>query len=332
MKKTPDTSMRGRGWLLFFYSVPAKPTANRLKVWRRLVKAGAVQLKGAVYALPYSDEHHELFQWLASEVVSMKGGAAFVRVERIETMKDKDLAGMFNRQVEEAYRSVGKRLDELQRKVNAVRNASVKLKDRSVTAGLDKCSRQFEEIRKTDFFTCGAGRELQNRLAALAADVEELAGPGVAEKEPETIPRRVEEYRGRVWLTRKRPFIDRMASAWLIRRFIDKDAVFRFMDEDDVEAVGGESVAYDVRGGEFTHVGGLCTFEVMVKSFGLKDRAVKAIAEVVHDLDVKDDRYKSPEAAGVEAVLAGLRDMVADDAEALEKGMAVFEMLYLSRR
>jgi hypothetical protein len=134
-----------------------------------------------------------------------------------------------------------------------------------------------------------------------------------------------------VWITRKKPFVDRMASAWLIRRFVDKNASFDFIDEKDAEAVGKGSVVFDMRGGEFTHAGDMCTFQVIIKSFGLKDKTLKKIAEIVHDLDMKDEKYKATEAKGLEDILIGIRKTAKDDDDALEKGMAVFEMLYVSK-
>ena len=122
-----------------------------------------------------------------------------------------------------------------------------------------------------------------------------------------------------------------MASAWLIKRFIDPKASFTFIDERDIGSLDNTTVAFDVRGAVFTHVGDLCTFEVLVKSFGIKDKAVKKIAEIVHDLDVKDEKYNKPEAAGVEDILAGIRKTAKNDADGLERGMAAFEMLYQSK-
>ena len=122
-----------------------------------------------------------------------------------------------------------------------------------------------------------------------------------------------------------------MASAWLIRKFIDRDASFAFADEKDMETVGKNSIAFDVRGGEFTHTGDLCTFEVLIKSFGLKDKALRKIAEIVHDLDMKDEKYNAAEAKGLEDILTGIRMTAKDDADALEKGMQIFEMLYMSK-
>lgn len=326
---TRKNASSGAGWLLFFYSVPAKPVAGRIKVWRRLVKAGAVQLKGA-YVLPDNEEHYELFQWLVSEVASMKGDAAFVRAEKIETMTDAELIALFDRQKEENYRGIEKRLEEIQRKISAVKNASGILKDEKLPVHLDKCLKEFEENRKTDFFASRAGSALAKRISAMKSDVSKLYGSAATKKE-EVMSRKVEDYKGKTWATRKRPFIDRMASAWLIRRFIDGKASFRFMDEGETDGLEKGIITFDVMGGEFTHVGDLCTFEVMVKSFGLKNKALKAMAEIIHELDVKDGRYDAPEARGVEDILSGIRKTAKDDTEALEKGMGVFEMLYASK-
>jgi hypothetical protein len=324
--------MAGTGWLLFFYSVPTKPSSNRLKVWRRLIKAGAAQIKGAVYALPDNEEHYELFQWLVSEVAVMKGEAAFVRVPRIETMTDGELIALFNRQREEDYRPIEEGLGELGRKTDAVRKSSGTMDFTILSDQLAKLMRGFEEVSKTDFFSSAAGKAIIKRIKAIEADIAGIAAAGVNTREAALTPRRIEDYQGKVWVTRKRPFIDRMACAWLIRKFIDQKAMFEFIDEGGGEAPGMDLVSFDMRGAEFTHVGELCTFEAMAKSFGLKDKGLAAVAEIVHELDVKDDRYKRAEARGVEEILSGVRKTARDDAEALEKGMSVFEMLYASKR
>jgi len=118
-------------------------------------------------------------------------------------------------------------------------------------------------------------------------------------------------------VTRKRPFIDRMASAWLIRRFVDPAATFRFINEEDADRLSTGEIAFDLQGGEFTHHGELCTFEVLVRSFGIKDKAVRKIAEIVHDLDVKDDKYGNSSGSGIEEILIGIRKTIKEDADML---------------
>jgi hypothetical protein len=144
-------------------------------------------------------------------------------------------------------------------------------------------------------------------------------------------PARIEDYQHKTWVTRKRPFVDRFASAWLIKKFIDKNASFDFIDEKDLDNKNKNVIPFDIRGGRFTHAGNLCTFEVLMKSFGLKDRTMRKIAEIVHELDLKDDKFRAPEAKGIEDILSGIRKTAKDDHESLEKGISIFEMLYESK-
>ena len=146
------------------------------------------------------------------------------------------------------------------------------------------------------------------------------------------LTRKIEDFQNKKWVTRKRPFVDRMASSWLIRKFIDRNAEFKFMEEKETGLLAGKDiVTFDVKDGDFTHHADLCTFEALVRSFGIKDKVVKKIAEIVHELDVKDEKFKVDEARGIEGLLSGIRKTAKSDAEALEKEMEVFEMLYASK-
>ena len=322
----------GAGWLIFFYSVPSRPVSNRMKVWRKLNKAGAIQLKGAVYILPFTDGHYELLQWLVSEITEMKGEAAFVRVAEMDTMKDAEIIALFSRQRAADYALVGKALDDLERRLGSIQNGARAQHIKRISAQFSRLRRDFDDIQKIDFFSAREGASADERIRRLNSELKVLSGVKGGKEAPTVFaPKNAGDYKGKVWVTRKRPFIDRMASAWLIRRFIDGNAVFDFMDEKDMDNIGKGVVTFDVREGEFTHVGDLCTFEALVKSFGLKDKTLKKIAEIVHDLDTKDEKYKSAEAKGVEDILTGIRKTAADDRDALEKGMQVFEMLFVSK-
>ncbi len=145
------------------------------------------------------------------------------------------------------------------------------------------------------------------------------------------VPRHAEDYQGRTWVTRRKPFVDRIASAWLVKRFIDRKAVFKFVEEKKIESIGKGSVLFDIGGGEFTHTGTLCTFETLLGSFSLKDKALKKIAEIVHELDIGDGLHQNPESKGIEEILRGIRKTANEDAEVLKRGMEVFEMLYASK-
>jgi len=322
-------SDRGK-WLLFFYTVPSRPVNARMKIWRKLAKAGAVQLKSAVYVLPNNEENYELCQWLVSEVASMKGEGAFVSVDKIETMKDQEIVDLFNGRVEREYRTIAEKIEELERKAGSIRKGSGGQSGNKLLEQLNKNLRAFEDVRKTDYFSSKAGTALQKKIEALQREIKGLSATEV-KKFSEVVSCRIEEYQGRTWATRRRPFVDRMASGWFIKRFIDKEAVFKFIDESDLETLDENTVAFDIRGGAFTHVGDFCTFEALVRAFGIKDRAVKKIAEIVHELDMKDEKFKNTGASGIEDILTGIKTTAKNDAEILEKGMAVFEMLYASK-
>jgi hypothetical protein len=320
------------GWLLFFYTVPSKPVNSRMKVWRKLMRAGAMQMKGAVYILPFNDEHYEFLQWLVSEVAAMKGEAAFVKIEKVDTMKDSEIVALFNRQRANDYKAVAKGLEDLERKLGSTQKGGKTQNSKGISDQIARLRKDFEEVKRTDFFSSKEGETLTERIRQTEAEIKRLSGTTEEKERPAAIvSRKVDEYQGKIWVTRKRPFIDRMASAWLIRKFIDKDAAFDFADEKDVETIGRNSVSFDVRGGEFTHTGDLCTFEVLIRSFGLKDKPLKKIAEIVHDLDLKDEKYSAAEAKGLEDILTGIRKTAKDDRDILDRGMAVFEMLYASR-
>ncbi len=332
-KKTKRSGRRpqtgtGQSWLLFFYSVPAKPVNNRVRIWRRLAKAGAAQVKGSVYLLPYSDDHAEFLQWLSAEVSTMGGEALFVKTDRIEPLQDDDLKRLFLVQKAKEYEDVAKALDDLERRLSSIRKGSAARKPELLSARLDRIEKEFAETKKTDFFGAAAAADLARKIGHLRAGAVSL--PSRAAAAAAVPAAEAARYRGRTWVTRRRPFVDRMASAWLIRSFIDPQAVFSFVAEGEMPA-DREAVVFDMAGGDFTHTADLCTFEVLVRAFGIKDRAVRRIAEIVHELDIRDDKYRTPEAAGVEEILSGIRKAEKDDLATLEQGIAVFEMLYRSR-
>ncbi|MBF0537111.1 MAG: chromate resistance protein [Nitrospirae bacterium] len=323
-------------WLVFFYSVPTMPVNNRVKIWRRLTRSGALQIKNSVYVLPYSDAHYEFFQWLLCEVTAINGDGEFVRVERFETLKDSDLIDMFNRQRDKDYEGIATKLEMLERDLNGIRMTSPEKVARKLRKLLDqtnKLSEEFEGIRKIDFFSATGAVNLREKILAIKAEITGYAGSDAqGQGPPPLLPRRMDDYQLRVWVTRQRPFVDRLSSAWLIKRFIDASAVFRFVDNEALDGIDKDAVTFDISGGDFTHVGQLCTFEVIIKAFGLKDAALNRIAEIVHDIDTNDNRYDNPETKGIEGILIGLSRTARDDMEALQMAMALFEMLYASKR
>jgi hypothetical protein len=301
-----------------------------MKIWRKLAKAGAVQLKGSVYILPANEEHEEFLQWLIGEVKSMGGDGAFVRTAEIKNMANADIQRLFTTQADQEYHRLEKVLDIFERKIQSIRKGTKSEEDKRLADQVAKFTKEFEAVRKRDYFESSTGHILKKRIYVLEAGLLDVRKKVPEEAAPIAV-RRTKDYQGKIWATRKNPFVDRMASAWLIKRFIDPKASFMFVDERDIASLDNNTVTFDVRGAAFTHVGDLCTFEVLVKSFGIKDKAVKKIAEIVHDLDVKDERYAKPETAGVEDILAGIRKTAKTNADGLERGMAAFEMLYQSK-
>lgn len=323
--------MRKTDWLVFFYSVPSRPVANRVRLWRKLARTGFVSFKGAVYLLPYSTDNYELCQWLLAEVDGAKGEAAFIRTSEIEGIKATDIVSLFDVQRNEDYRKLERRIEMLETKVDAARTASARRVGRKANDELDKLKRDFQNLRKIDFFGASAGKGLEARLRSVS---EKLKGPdrGAARRATSHAEsREMREFQGKTWVTRSRPFVDRMASAWLISRFIDKRPKFQFVKKQSITKSEGSFVSYDIEGGTFTHIGDLCTFEVLMKSFGLKDRALKSIAELVHELDLHDGKFKAVEAPGLYEILSGIRKSNLDDLETLQRGMLVFDMMYKSK-
>ena len=289
-----------------------------------------MQLKGSVYILPDNEEHYEFLQWLVTEIAGMKGEGAFARIENIETIKNSEIIALFNEQRESDYRDISKSLDDLDRRLGSIQKWTKVQNIKVISEQFDKLVKEYDGTVAVDFFHPTEGKRLSERIINLKSQIRALSGAEEGKESP-VLTRDITKYQGRVWVTRKKPFIDRMASAWLIKKFIDSKAVFGFIDEKEIDTLDNNSSAFDIREGEFTHSGDMCTFEVLIKAFGLKDKILRKMSEIVHDLDLRDDKYKAVEAKGLEDILAGIRKSAKDDSEALEKGIAVFEMLYVSK-
>ena len=326
-----------REWLLLIHLLPPKPTSLRVRIWRKLQKLGAVSLKNSVYVLPFGEKTHEDFQWLKQEVESAGGEATVLRAGSVEGATDDELVALFRGQRAEEYARVTAELDGLAGAVRGQRKGGHLSPGRlsSHEADLSRLHQELERIIAVDFFLAD-GRA--TALAALERCREALRLPqgdgargakGRASRGSGLDP---EQYQGRRWVTRKRPHIDRLATAWLIRRFIDKRPRFLFV-EDGARVEGG--VHYDMADAEFTHRGEDCTFETVLKEFGLAaDPALAELAEIVHDVDLKDNKFNRLEAAGLDAALRGLGELLKDDRKLMRQAGVIFDGLYeyLGRR
>jgi len=315
-------------WLLFFYTVPAKPGNLRMRVWRRLIKMGAASLKGSVYILPYSEDHLEALHWLTGEVASLGGEAAFARVGTIETMGDEEIQALFNAQRENEFIPIEAALDALEVQLSSFEQQEDPKGLERIKVAFQKLLKDYRAIQGIDFFHSPKGSGLQERLEHFEERFTKLTGQPQVKRPKLAGPKRKEDYQDRVWMTRRNPFVDRMASAWLIRRFIDPKARFEFLEKDQMLAEVPNAASFDLPGGDFSHQQDRCTFEVLLETFSLRGKALRKMAEVVHELDLKDGKFPNPLTGGVESILLGIRKTAAGDHEALEEGIKIFERLY----
>lgn len=312
----------GPRWLLLVHQIPPAPGYLRVKIGRRLQGLGAVPLKNSVYVLPRSDEWLEDFQWVRREIVA-GGGEAFVsEASFVEGLTDEAIESLFNTARRADYAALAGEVRKLRSAKGGRKATSAR---ESAAVGLARLRRKLEEVMAIDFFGADGREAVQEELAALSA---RLRGSDSRDPAPE---RAVGDVRGRTWVTRSGVKVDRIASAWLIRRFIDPQARFKFVRGQAYQPQEGE-LRFDMFEAEFTHEGDRCTFEVLVDRFGLADRALRQVAEIVHDVDLKDGRFGRPEAMGVERLVAGIAARHAQDDARIADGATVLEALYESFR
>jgi len=303
--------------LLLLIGLPPTPSSLRVRVWRRLRSLGAVPLKRSAYLLPDTPERYEDFQWLAQEIERDGGEATLIRVQQIENLDEADVLALFHEPRNQDYRQLATRyrkaLQGLEQK-SAARRARA-------TEELSRLARDHQRIRDVDFFGAPGGAEVR-RLEEVIA---------MRTRRPES-PRRapaptldLSTLRGRRWVTRPRPHVDRVASAWLIKRFIDAQAEFVFAAPAQFP---GDAIPFDAPGVELSHQGEDCTFETLVKRAGLRDRRLARLAEVVHEADLRDGKYPHEEARGIDVAVRALLAASPDDHQVLAQGMALFEGLY----
>ncbi len=273
--------------------------------------------KGGVYVLPAREECVEAFQWLAQEVEQAKGEALLMRVENFEGLSDAQLSSLFQKARKRDYEELDAKAAALEKSIGGKRPT----RPQDLTRARDtlaKLRREHADISRIDFFDS----QEQGRVAARLARIAQALSPAQPAR-IDVAPAAVAAYRNRRWVTRPHLHVDRLACIWLIRRFINPDAVIRYAGRPEPD-----EVAFDMSHGEFGHRGNLCTFETMLKAFDLGDPGLRAIAEIVHEIDLRDGRYARSEIAGLDAVLRGWQAL--PDAEREAHGIALFEGLYVA--
>jgi len=310
----PQTNTK---WLLLIHQIPPKPDYFRVKIWRRLRKVGAVAIKQSVYVLPDNDLTREDLSWIVKEIDEGGGTASLCRSVFIEGLLDNQIKRIFQKARGEDYAEI---TDEAQSLRDAVKktksnNAAI-IKSRSK---LTRLGHRFEEIVAIDFFSSSGQKVAKDALSTCES---------ILKKNHENLARaNSPKINMRTWVTRKNVYVDRIASAWLIRRFIDHNAQFKFVIPEKYEPKPDE-YRFDMFEAEFTHEGDKCSFEVLVDKFQLTSSAVTAIAEIIHDIDLKDKKFDRLETSGIQALFSGVTKTQTNDEARLERGALILDELY----
>jgi hypothetical protein len=300
--------MKQPAWLLLLFSLLTNRNTERVAVWRRLKKLGAVQITTSTYLLPDQQTEYEQFQWLAQQIRDYGGDSTLVRVKEIEGMSNAKIIALFNDARAKDYAELRKSLQTFftgRKKIQADESASE----------LERVTRQFREIRKIDFFESPRGHEIAMLLRR-------ASGPKRAQPLGRLDPAR---FQGKTWLTRPRPEIERVGSAWLISKFIDRKPKFVFARSGDPFQTQSRSTCLTRN---FRIMENCCTFETLIRRFGISDTSLAKIREMIHDADLDDARFQRVEAVGIDRVLKGWAKQGLSDQEILRRGFECFDALY----
>ena len=287
--------MKEGRWLLLIHQLPPKPDYFRVKIWRRLRGLGAVAIKNSVYALPFSPQAFEDFQWLRKEITAGGGEASVCRATFVDGLADPQIEALFRTARDAEYAD----LTRVAEQGNSM-------------AEIARLERRLRDITALDHFGAGGRKAAEAALAGLKT---RKTSRGTRGKLPMK----------QTWMTRPDVHVDRIASAWLIKRFIDPKARFAF------GAAREGAVSFDMFEGDYTHEGDRCTFETLLQRFGLEqDVALRAIADMVHDVDMKDGKFGRDETPGFERLIAGIVKRNARDEARIERGSELLNDLYES--
>jgi hypothetical protein len=291
-------------WLLLVYRLPSNRASQRVEIWRKLQRYGALALRSSGHVLPESPANQEKLEWLATAIRNYRGEASVVRVQGFDDLSDEQLQKLFVEARARDYEALGRELKFFL--ARASRPAG----------GLVRLRRRFQEIEAMNYFENPQRRKVEALLTQADEDEKPRRAGGRSEK----------QYRNRIWMTRPRPGIDRVSSAWLIRRFIDPKARFVFGDN---PAGKKDVIPFDMFVAEgFGHRGDDCTFETLCKEFAIRDRKVKRIAQIIHDADLEDEKFGRAEGLGLNVTLKGWAAQDVADHELLRRGMELIEGLF----
>jgi hypothetical protein len=310
-------------WLLLIHQVPPKPNYFRVKVWRRLQRLGAVAIKSSVYVLPRTEQTYEDFQWVMREIIEAGGEASICEARFVEGISDEQVEALFHAARDADYAQLAEDVRKLFDSLPVGKEVT-DAQRREAEAQLARHGRRFAEVTAIDFLGARGREAVDGLFAGIEQRLRAKIVGAVTTSEARADRTSVRE---RTWVTRTGIHIDRIASAWLIRRFIDQTATFKFVPGKGYRP-GRSELRFDMFEAEYTHEGDQCTFEVLVKRFQVADPALRPIAEIVHDIDLKDAKFERPEAAGIDRLVAGIAMAEKSDEGRLAQGSAVFDALY----
>ncbi|MGH7626329.1 MAG: chromate resistance protein ChrB domain-containing protein [Gemmatimonadaceae bacterium] len=318
----PDAEPNHNPWLLFIHAIPPKPDYLRAKIGRRLQRVGAVAVKNAVYVLPRRDESQEDFEWVLREIGEGGGEAWICEASFVDGLSNDEVQELFRTARDADYRALAEDAKALQALLGS-RHSATALQAR-FTSELVRLQRRVNEVIAIDFFEAPGRAVVESVIRSIEQRVRHRTKRAMTTRKSRTAD---DEFRGRTWVTRRDVHVDRMASAWLIHRFIDAEAQFKFVQPKGYKSAPGE-LRFDMFQAEYTHEGDGCTFETLLARFALDDQALGALGEIVHDIDLKDARFGRDEAAGVEQLITGISLALDDDAARLERAGQLFDALY----
>jgi hypothetical protein len=313
-------------WLVLLYHFPKGPGSRRVRVWRRLQSVGSVAIRNSVYLLPRSEQSREDFEWILKELRSSGADGAILESQIVGGMTDQQIKDLFNAARSADYQGLR---EEIETALAALPAGKI-IADEDVPGNgrraLARARKRIAEIEAVDFFAAEGHDVVEAAMRTLVEQTTDRIEE--ADKQEKTMAAAVlHDLADRVWVTRRGVRVDRIASAWLIRRWIDSGARFKFVAGKDYVPADRE-VRFDMFEAEFTHEGELCTFEVLARLVGPNDAALRSVGEIVHDIDLKDAKYGRPETAGVAHVLDGIVAGTDDDERRIDRGGELFEGLY----
>jgi hypothetical protein len=313
---------KARRWWVLAFQLPAQPAYARVKIWRRLQAVGATSFKSALYLMPGTEEALEDFEWTLREVRDAGGEGLILDARTVQGFTDDEIIAMFDSAREEQYRAVA---EEIRAYIARFDRKRERPTTEETAAQHARFHTRISAIEAIDFFQANGREQVRALLRDLEPDnTSDASGDGPAMETDD-----ITSLKGRTWVTRANVHVDRMASAWLIRRWIDPQVHFKFVAERHYRPTAAE-IRFDMYEAEFTHEGDQCTFEVLVGRLDVKDAALSAIAEIIHDLDLKDQKYGRKETAGVQQLLAGIVASQSSDGARIERAANLFDDLYHS--